>query len=97
MSTSIFHGAGYFMNDDRASGGKLAEDDVLACSHCNGALKKREWKLQGAFCTVCHKPLCVACGARANKFGCEGPEVKRIERAINEHYKREQNTKLLGL
>lgn len=97
MTKSIFHGHGYFMNDDRASGGKLAEDDIVACAHHNGALKKSQWKLQGGMCMVCAKPLCHACYVRTKKFGCEGPEEKRLERAVNEHYHRSQNAKVLGI
>jgi hypothetical protein len=95
--TSIFNGHGYFMNDDRASGGKLAEDDVLACNHCSSGLKKSQWKIKGGFCTACNKPLCFRCTERTHRFGCEGPEVKRIEQAVNANYRREQNAKVLGI
>lgn len=100
--TSIFSGAGYFMNDDRASGGKLAEDDLVGCAHavargCTPTMKKSAWKLQGGMCFVCGKPICIACTARAQKFGCEGPEVARVERAVNDLYRREQNAKVLGI
>ena len=102
MTKSIFNGSGYFMNDDRASGGKLSEDDVIACAHvapgCRGAaMKKSEWKLKGGMCLACAKPLCFACYGRATKFGCEGPEDKRIERAANELHHRQQNAKVLGI
>jgi hypothetical protein len=48
-------------------------------------------------CFVCTKPLCTHCTARAMKFGCDGPEVKRVEAAVNEQYRREQNAKILGI
>jgi len=102
MSKSIFNGAGYFMNDDRASGGKLAEDDVIACAHvaapgCTPAMKKSDWKKHGGMCVPCGKPLCPACTKRTMQFGCEGPEPKRIEQAINDRHRQEQNAKLLGI
>lgn len=94
---SIFDGHGYFRNDDRASGGKLAEDDVLACAHHGGVLKKSQWRLKGGMCMVCSKPVCFRCYDRAKKLGCEGPEVKRLEAAVNAAYRREQNAKVLGI
>lgn len=97
MTSSIFSGAGYFLNDDRASGGKLAEDDILACAHHGAAMKKAQWKLKGGMCMVCNKPLCLKCVERTRRFGCEGPEIKRIEQAVNDAYKREQNAKVLGI
>jgi hypothetical protein len=99
---SINNGAGYFFNDDRCSGGKLDEDDVIACEHrapgcTSNLMKKSEWKLQGGFCMCCGKPLCLKCYERTKKFGCEGPEVKRFEQAINDDYRRSQNAKVLGI
>jgi hypothetical protein len=94
---SIFDGAGYFFNDDRASGGKFVEDDLVGCAHCPKPTKKAQWKLQGGMCFVCSKPMCAECTARALKFGCEGPEEKRIERAVNDLHRREQNAKVLGI
>lgn len=94
---SIFNGAGYFCNDDRASGGRLAEDDIIACAHHGGAMKKANWKLKGGFCTVCDKPLCHACVERARRFGCEGPQTRRLEQALTEAHRREQNARLLGI
>lgn len=92
---SIFTGHGYFMNDDRASGGKLAEDDVVTCIHHGGVLKKHEWKLQGGMCMICHGPLCDHCYEQTRKLGCTGPQEKMIERAVNDLYRREQNSKAL--
>jgi hypothetical protein len=98
--TSIFSGAGYFMNDDRASGGKLTEDDILSCAHrieCSGAMKRSQWKLHGGMCLKCNQPLCGKCYERAKRFGCEGPEEKRIEQAVNDMIRRQQNAKVLGI
>jgi hypothetical protein len=97
MTHSIFNGAGYFMNDDRASGGSLDEDDIIACAHCAKALKKHLWKQHGGMCCVCAKPLCTVCTQRTFNVGCEGPQEKQIERAVNEFYRRQQNAKILGI
>jgi|GEM_PF-4491314 len=97
MSKSIFNGAGYFKNDDTASGGKLVEDDLLGCGHCPKPMKKHEWREHGGMCFVCQQPLCPHCTARALKFGCEGPEIKRIEQAVNDQYRQQQNEKILGI
>jgi len=97
MTKSIFNGSGYFMNDDRASGGKLAEDDILACAHHGGAMKRSDWKLRGGMCMACAKPICAHCYDRTAKFGCEGPEEKRIAAAVNDLYRRSQNSKVLGI
>jgi len=97
MSKSIFHGHGYFMNDDRASGGKMAEDDIIACAHTGAAMKKADWKLHGGMCMVCARPISAAAFKRAKVFGCEGPEEKRIEQAVNAHYHAQQNAKVLGI
>lgn len=95
---SIFSGAGYFMNDDRASGGKLAEDDTLGCTHCHAAMKKQTWIAGGGWkCTVCDKPLCPTCGAAPPQLKCVGPLELQLERAITENYRREQNAKVLGI
>lgn len=97
MIKSIFHGAGYFFNDDRASGGKFDEDDILACAHTGVAMKKSDWKRHGGICMVCGKPISAAAYERAKRFGCEGPEEKRIEQVVNDLYRRQQNAKLLGI
>jgi len=98
MSKSIFNGAGYFMNDDRASGGKLDEDDIVGCWHCHKPIKKAAWKAWGGVCIPCGaKPLCGPCKDRAMRFGCEGPQLKKIEQAVNDDYRRQQNAKVIGI
>lgn len=97
MSKSFFSGAGYFMNDDRASGGKLDEDDILVCAHHGSVMKKSEWKKRGGMCMACGEPICAHCYDRTKKFGCEGPEQKRIEQAVNDLHRQEQNAKMLGI
>jgi len=97
MTKSIFHGAGYYLNDNRASGGKKAEDDLFICTHCEQTLLKAVWKQAGGMCTVCAAPICITCYDRTHRFGCEGPMVKKLETAVNEAYRREQNAKVLGI
>jgi hypothetical protein len=94
---SIFNGAGHFFNDDTASGGKFDEDDTLACGHCDRGLLKSKWKESGGMCFVCSKPLCRGCVDRTRQHGCEGPATKRLEAAVNDQYRREQNAKILGI
>lgn len=94
---SIFSGMGYYMNDDRASGGKLAEDDIFICSHCDQTIKKSAWKQGGGMCMVCSAPVCLTCYGKTKTQGCNGPAVRKLEAAINEAYRREQNAKVLGI
>lgn len=93
---SIFTGHGYVMNDNRASGGLLFEDDLLGCKHCQGLIDKSKWRQQGAFCHACDSPLCSYCDQRQPQFGCEVFE-KQISQAIENSYRKEQNAKVLGI
>lgn len=94
---SLFHGLGYYFNDDRASGGKLVEDDTMRCAHCPQGLLKADWIRRGSLrCVSCNQPLCEACGRMPPTLKCL-PEEGKLERALNEAYRREQNSKLLGL
>lgn len=107
MTKSLFHGMGYYKNDDRASGGKLEEDDIIGCGHsgltaqmvhgCVPTMKKTDWKSYGGMCYVCNAPLCGPCKDRALRFGCDGPEVGRIEKAVDGFYRRQQNAKIMGI
>jgi hypothetical protein len=67
---SIFNGSGYYLNDNRASGGRLEEDDLVGCSHCQASVRKVEWRAHGGFCKACDSPLCVVCAEEAIQFGC---------------------------
>ena len=58
MRRSRFSGAGYWLNDDTASGGKKNEDDILVCGHCQRVIKKKEWLNDGGCCHQCDEPLC---------------------------------------
>jgi hypothetical protein len=89
-------GAGYFINDDRCSGGHLSEDDVLGCAHCQKALKRKIWIDNGGYCSQCDWELCVECATKALTEGCAN--FKRMfEREIEAAYVREQNARILGI
>ena len=96
MPKSVFNGHGWFLNDDRASGGQKTEDDILSCSHCQKMMRKRNWQQRGAWCVNCVKPICHPCSERMKVHGCEAFAM-RVERAIDDNYRREQNRKIMGL
>jgi hypothetical protein len=68
---SRFDQAGYLSVDDRASGGRHREDDVLGCGHCQASVPKRVWKAHGGMCWQCDSELCLTCAERAVEHGCE--------------------------
>jgi hypothetical protein len=55
--------AGYLRNDDRCSGGKLAEGDVQTCPHCQAVINMQQWAKAPVqnFCMKCMKPACPEC------------------------------------
>ncbi len=95
------HGAGYLFNDDRASGGKVSEADVLTCPHCEKIIEHAQWRKEreqggGGYCRKCQAPVCGPCLDRMLRFGCE-PYLKRIEQTVEANHRREQNRKVLGI
>lgn len=94
--SSVFHGEGYLLNDNRASGGALHEDGLLGCKHCQGLIDKSKWKQDGAFCHVCFSPVCTHCDRRRSQFGCEVFE-RTFAQAFEATVKGEQNRKILGV
>ena len=94
-------GAGYYINDERASGDGVDEADVLTCPHCEKIIKLQDWRKEreqggGGWCRKCQAPVCGPCLDRMLVFGCE-PWLKRIDRAFEENYRRAQNRKVLGI
>ena len=75
-------GQGYLMNDNRASGGKLEEADVLTCTHCQKVLLNDDWKEDGGFCGQCMHPVCGKCADLMLVTGCT-PFVKKIEKSLS--------------
>lgn len=62
MTRSVYTGHGYVMNDNRASGGKLVEADVLGCGHCQCSISKPNWIAYGENkCWSCDEPMCSIC------------------------------------
>lgn len=89
-------GAGYYRNDDTASGGKKTEADVRTCTHCQKVILMQAWKDDGGFCGKCMAPICGLCADRMDAHGCE-PFVKKIETALEIESKLHQYRKLAGL
>lgn len=85
---------GYYFYQDND---RKIEDAFLICSHCEQGMLRQAWKQRGGMCMVCDAPICTTCHGRTAKFGCEGPSVRKLERAVNELYRREQNAKILGI
>lgn len=94
---SHFNGQGYYLNDDRNSGGKKAEDDILGCGHCTASFKKSEWIEDGCYCSHCDQSIGVKCGCAERMLtrGCEN-FIMRVERTLERRYVHEQNAKILG-
>lgn len=94
---SIFNGAGYLKNDDRCSGGKVTESDMLGCNHCQALMPKTDWKSgAGAYCPSCDSPICMLCATRMRTEGCV-PFLRRFTASLEDAYRREQNRKIMGI
>lgn len=96
IGTAHTHGAGYALNDDRASGGAKSEYDALVCMHCQKLLNAQKHREDGGFCSRCMAPICGACADRMLTQGCE-PFIKFIEQAADRAYRLRQFRKLAGL
>ena len=102
--SSITHQSGYLFNDDRAAGGKVSEADIIACPHCESLISYQDWRkeraqgggLTGGWCRKCSAPVCGPCLNRMLVFGCE-PYLKKIDQAVKDSYRRQQNRKVLGI
>ena len=73
---------GYFLRDDRASGGKVMEAATYTCGHCQAIvmidpLRTRE----RPFCKKCDHRLCDTCGAVQ---AATGGECKNMNHLIEE-------------
>jgi hypothetical protein len=95
IGTPHTHGAGYFKNDDRTSGGKLAEADVQTCAHCQKIIKMQQWDADVGWCRYECKPVCGPCNKRMQTHGCE-PFLKQIETHVETLVKLEQHLKIGG-
>ena len=86
---------GYLQQDNRASGGGVEEADVWTCSHCQAIILVNKWKQEGGFCHSCDKPICFTCFEKAKVEGCV-PWRKKVDSALENRYRMEQNAKILG-
>ncbi len=83
IGTPYTKNAGYYLNDNRVSGGCKEEDDVRTCPHCQAVILMRKWHSYGGFCRMCNAPVCGHCGEKMEIFGCE-PFLQKIERAFGQ-------------
>lgn len=99
IGTPHAKGAGYYMNDDRASGGKKAEADIKTCPHCQAIIKMQGWDVvgdKGAWCNKCFAPICKSCGHKMKIYGCS-PFIKQIEEQMERSETLAQFMKIAGL
>ncbi len=102
--SKIITGAGYLFNDNRSTGGKVEEADIIACPHCEKLISYQEWNKErsqgggptGGWCRQCAAPVCGLCLDRMLVFGCE-PFLRKIDQAVDDNYRRQQNRKVLGI
>lgn len=95
IGTPHTRNAGYFMNDDRNSGGTKAEADIQTCPHCQCIIKMQEWRkapIQN-FCIKCMRP---ACNDKRECLDCM-PFMQKIDRYCDALIKFEQHLKVAGL
>jgi hypothetical protein len=82
IGTPHTKGAGYYKNDDTASGGKKSEADIRTCTHCQAVIKMQAWKEDGGFLWQVYGPdLFVHCADKMQTRGCE-PFMQQIEKAF---------------
>ena len=72
---------GYFLNDNRMSGGYKVEADTVACRHCQAAVFKKRDPREAGWCSPCGGPLCPYCARRVARYGCE-PFQQQIEEGL---------------
>lgn len=85
IGTPHTRNSGYYMNDDRNSGGQKAEADIRTCPHCQAVIKMQEWSKATVqnFCMKCMAPTCI-------HGGCEAcvPFMKKIQQHIETQLRR---------
>lgn len=102
IGTPYASGAGYFYNDDRASGGRYEQADVQTCPHCQAVILMQQWRkiedgsMNGGFCMKCNKPVCPHCNKRMQTYGCE-PYLKKLEKTVDMTIKLGQILKDAGM
>ena len=102
IGTPYTRNAGYFRSDDSPSGGKLREDNVRTCPHCQAVILMSQWgkviagKMQDGFCNKCNAPICTNCTPALATVGCL-PYIAKLERDFDMTVKLRQFQKLAGL
>lgn len=89
-------GQGYLLNDNRAAGQGLKEDDIFSCAHCQALLEGKKYKEDGGWCGRCMEPLCGPCADKMLTEGCV-PFKAKIDKILEEAYRRRQFSKIAGL
>jgi hypothetical protein len=94
IGTPHTRNSGYFMNDDRNSGGQKAEADIQTCPHCQMVIYMQDWAKAPVqnFCIKCMKPAC-------NTPACQEciPFIQKIEAWANAQLRYIQFSKIAGL
>jgi Zn ribbon nucleic-acid-binding protein len=102
IGTPFSSNAGYYWNDDSASGGKKEEADIQTCPHCQATIKMQEWRrvedgsMNGGYCIKCSKPICKACNKLLAIEGCI-PFMSKIDKEFDAIVKFSQFLKDAGL
>jgi hypothetical protein len=96
--TPYTKGAGYYRNDDQASGGKLLQADVQTCSHCQKVLMMQQWSKDGAICGGrCHRPLCDGCAMKIFKGAECLPFEDWLHQQLEKAERRAQYRRVAGI
>ena len=95
MSRSIFNGMGYLLADCNMPMGQRTEADMLACFHCQTAMRRHLWADDGGFCHACDGPVCGPCSDRQLTEGCANFRAK-LEKALDKDYRRRQIAMVAG-
>ena len=93
---SMLNGMGWRLSDNKCSGGKREENDILGCSHCQALMIRTSWASKGGYCTSCDKPVCQACADLIPRFGCS-TFLKTLETSLEKEYRAAQNRIVLGI
>ena len=96
MLHSIQRGQGYFRIDNSCSGGGREEGDMMGCHHCQRLIKRTSWKQEVGYCFKCDAPVCDPCLERMKTHGCE-PFLRQFLAVLEDQYRRDQNSKILGV
>ena len=86
---------GALVNDDRVSGGKLDQADILCCAHCQCILRFDQPEKRH-LCRRGGHPICDTCKAKEMVEGCS-PFTAFLDQEREKSERRQQLSKALGL